>query len=451
MQNEHSIEKKFNLLRWFALLSPIVIGLSALANGWIISSFLESHMFQREAAITRDFVQNILVSDGSLEYLYRPDDAGLKARFNGTIEHFSNVHDLLRANVYSVDKKVLWSTDQAIIGQRFAANEELDDALQGQLIVHSGRIDNSDEKDEHVGLDPGILFYVESYIPIVLPPSGKVVGVVEFYKAPRALTAAIMEGNRQVVIAALLSALGLYACLFWLIRRADRLIERQRARLTEAEAMAVVGELTSSVAHNIRNPLSSIRAAAEMALESPYEDCSEYAKDIVRESERISDRITELLRLSGKGLQKFEQIDVFALLADFVQDYQPTFKMKQQTLEFEGKVETATVFTDRVLLLQAFQSLLSNASEAMEAGGRCSVRLTAPDQKNLLIEFIDGGCGMEAADVEQVFRPFYTTKPKGLGLGLPLARRIIERFGGELNLSSRPGVGTTVSVLLPMG
>lgn len=442
-------DKPFNLLRWFAWLSPLAIGFIALANAWLISSFLNTHLFQREASISRDFVQNILLSDGSLEYFSRPDDGALKSRFSNSIEHLANMRDVQRANIYGADRTVLWSSDPKLIGQQFSANHELDEALMGNLVVHAGDIAGSEEKDEHVGLDPSIRFFVESYIPIVRPSDQRVVGVVELYKAPLALTEAIHEGRLQVGIVALISALTLYVCLFWLIRRADGIIKSQRTQLLETETLAVVGELTSSVAHNIRNPLSSIRSAAELVQTFPHENSSEQASDIIREVDRISRRITELLRLSGKQVQSAEAVDLVSLLRDCVIDHQPAFATRGQQLRLEATGSSATIIADPPLLLQVFHSLLSNAAESMASGGECVLRLSAPDIRHWQVDVMDAGHGLDAKTAAQVFRPFFTTKPQGLGLGLPFARRIVERFGGRLSLISQTDQGTTITLTFP--
>lgn len=441
----------FNLLRWFAWLSPIAIGLIALINAWLISSFLNDHLFQREASVTRDFVQNILLSDGSLDYLSQPENLQLKPRFANSIEHLTNMRDVLRANVYGADRRVIWSTDPKLQGRLFSANDELDDALQGNLVVHAGAIGRSKEKSEHVGLDPSIKYFVESYIPVSRPDNGQVIAVVEIYKAPLALTEAIQEGRLQVAIAAIISALTLYLCLYWIIRRADRIIKQQRVQLLEAETMAVVGELTSSVAHNIRNPLSSIRSAAELIVAYPQENGGEQAADIIREADRISHRITELLRFSGNGAHHLETVDLVQLLIECSADHRQSFGGQDQNLRLETPGHSAHVLADRALLLQVFQSLLSNASEAMNGGGECVITVLDADSRHWQVSIADKGCGISAETAEKAFRPFYTTKPKGLGLGLPLARRIVERFGGSLTLTSEPGAGTTVRINLPKG
>ena len=440
----------FRLLRWFAGLSAVVIVLIAWANAWVVSNFLADHLFQREAAVSRDFVQNVLVSDGSINYLAHPDDPELQRSFHNSIAHLSNMHDVLRANVYGRDKLMLWSTDKSLIGQRFDDNDELVEALQGELVVHSGRITSEERpKSEYAGLSPSAAFFIETYIPVVLPGTGEVVGVVELYKAPLALTEAVQEGEHEVAMAAVVGALALFLSLFWLVRRADRTMREQHTQLLEAETMAAIGELASSVAHNIRNPLASIRSAAELSLESPEDHGAESARDIICDVDRISARITELLRLSRTGASAIQPTDLVALLQDCVADHQNTFRRRQQELVLDSQVAQAVCTVDAHLLQQVLHSVLANASEAMPDAQRCHIRVSELARKTIRIEVSDTGAGITPEVLKEVFRPFFTTKPQGLGLGLPLAKRIVEGFGGQMTIDSQPGVGTTVRIDLP--
>ncbi|MDL2336698.1 MAG: ATP-binding protein [Pseudomonadota bacterium] len=440
----------FRLLRWFAGLSAVVIVLIAVANAWVVSTFLTDQLFQREGAIARDFVQNILVSDGTIDYLRHSDDPTVREHFKNTVTHLGNMRDVLRANVYGTDRTVIWSTNPRLQGQRFTDNDELDAALGGKLMVESGRISRDvHPKPEYVGLSASVKFFVETYIPVFDPNNNQVVGVVELYKAPLALTEAIQEGERQVAIAALGGAVALFLTLFWLIRRADRTMRQQHAKLLEAGTVAALGELASSVAHNIRNPLASIRSSAELSLELPEDHGAECAQDIIREVDRISTRITELLRLSNQGPPVNQPIDVVDLLRACVADHRDTFLRGQKILALESHTPQAVIKADAHLLQQVFDSLLVNAAEAMSAGQRCEVSVSETDRRSVRIEVNDGGAGMAPDVLAQIFRPFFTTKPQGLGLGLPLAKRIVEGLGGTLQIDSRPGKGTTVCIDLP--
>ncbi|MCV2364807.1 HAMP domain-containing histidine kinase [Paucibacter sp. DJ1R-11] len=446
----------FRLTRWFIGLAALVIVLIAVAHVWAISRFLSEQLFQREAATSRDFVQNVLLADGSYAYLERPEDASARERFKGSVLHLSHMPDVLRANVYRRDGQVLWSSNPGLIGQRFADNDELEAAERGELVVHAGRISPDERsKAEHIGLAAAVSFYVETYIP-VLNPAGQVVGVIELYKAPLALTEAIERGRLQVAGMALAGALLLFLSLYGLVRRADHVMQRQHAQLLEGETLAVIGELAASVAHNIRNPLASIRSAAELSLEAPQEHAQESARDILAEVDRISQRISELLRLSSLGSASPERLALWPLLQSCVAEQQAAFQRRGQRLVLgeasEADRTAALIRGDAQLLRSMIESLLSNASEAMVGmaeGAEARIELDRTRRGCWRLRLLDRGQGIAAGQHEQVLRPFYSTKPQGLGLGLPLARRIVERLGGRIWLEPRSGGGTCVCIELP--
>lgn len=438
------------LRRWFALIGGAVIALIALANAWLLSSFLAEQLFQREAEVTRELVQNVLVSDDSIDFLARPDDPALRARFLGSTAHLGNMRDVLRANVYARDRSVLWSSDPQLIGRRFDDNDELDEAMRGELVVHAGSIAEHERgKREYEGLSPAVAYFVETYIPVLRPGGGEVLGVVELYKAPLALTDAIRLGRQRVLALALGGGLLLYLSLFWLVLRAERTMRQQQAQLLEAETLAAMGELAASVAHNIRNPLASIRAAAELALESPAAHATEAAQDIVREVDRISAHVTEMLSLTRADAPSRAPVALERVVHECVQERAAAFERRGQHLVLDGALAPGRVSGDAKLLAQVLLSLLDNASEAMAAGGTCRVRLHEPAPARLRLEVQDDGPGLGNATQEQVFRPFFTTKPRGLGLGLSLARRSVERLGGTLRLVSAAGRGTCAIIELP--
>lgn len=441
----------FKLMRWFGWLSSAVIVGIAVAHAWLISDFLSTQLFQREGELNRDFVQNILVADGSLDYLSNPQDPVLAARFAGTVTHLKNMHDLLRVNIYQTDGTLLWSTDSKLIGNRFPDdNEEFEEALKGEFVVNPVHISEWFlKKKEHVGIDPAIKYFIECYIPVLKPETGKVVGVVEFYRAPVALTRAVEEGRIKVWFVALASALALFGSLYWIVRRADKTIRLQHSRLIETETLAIVGELASSIAHNIRNPLSSIRSSAELALESPREDCTEQARDIIHDADRIGKQLAELLNFSAENIGKTSSVNLADIIERCVNDQRQMFERRRQTVTFSSSATHPIVSTDETLLLQVLHGLMANAAEAMEANGHCQVRLSDEDASALRIEIEDDGVGIAPDIKAQIFRPFFSTKLEGLGLGLAQARKIVERFGGTIEFLDHPGQGAIVKVVLP--
>ena len=265
MANDALTTQPLNLRRRFALTSLAVIVVIALGLGWLLSHMLTQRMLQREGEVTMDFVQNLLTTDKSGGFFSPPEDPALRTRFLGSMEHVTSMREPVRANPYRPDGTVVWSTDKALVGRRYPVNDELDDALKGELVVHSGRLgSNGPAKAEHEGLSVAAPFFVESYIPIRDTPTGQVLGVMEFYKVPAQLNAAIREGLIQLWLACAASAVGLFLSLYWIVARADRTLREQQARLAETQTLATAVELAGAVAHNLRNPLASIRVSAEM-------------------------------------------------------------------------------------------------------------------------------------------------------------------------------------------
>ncbi|MGI9133186.1 MAG: histidine kinase dimerization/phospho-acceptor domain-containing protein, partial [Rhodoferax sp.] len=290
-----------NLRRRFALTSLGVIAAIALGLGWLMSHMLTQRMLQREGEVSMDFVQNLLLTDRSARYLAEAHDPDLRQRFRASMAHIASMNDPVRANAYQTDGTVLWSTDAALVGQRFPVNDELDDALSGHLVVHSGQLGpGKPEKGEHVGLAARTNFYVESYIPIRDPETTQVLGVMELYKVPKQLNAAIREAVLQLWLACAASAAALFVALYWTVARADRVMRDQQAQLTDNQTLATAVELAQAVAHNLRNPLASIRVSAEMMQTGApsAHDYREHCGDIAACVDKADRWITELVRVS---------------------------------------------------------------------------------------------------------------------------------------------------------
>jgi two-component system sensor histidine kinase HydH len=440
----------FNLLRWFSLASLAVIAGIAVLNALVLSDFLTKHMLEREGHVTRDIVQNLLTADGSYAYLDHPENPALAQRFRGTIDHFNAMRDVIRNNVYSREGVMLWSSDPELIGRKFGDNDELDDALKGELVINSGRItDELRKKSEHVGLHPDSDWFVETYIPVRDPEGTRVLGVVEIYKAPAELTAAIAEGRKQVWATAMLGGLLLYVTLYWTVRRGNETIRRQQERLHEGETLSTVGELASSVAHNIRNPLASIRTSAELALDMKGENCAEQARDIMSAVDRIEAWMRELLRFTRQEPGPRAPVDVAALLRKCFNDMARDFERRKLVTQVADDSHGARVNADSMLLEHALHSVVANAVDATPEGGRVEGSVVRNGSGRIQIRIHDTGHGIAPRDLPHVFRPFYTTKPGGFGLGLAQVRRAVERFGGQVKVDSTPGAGTTVTLELP--
>lgn len=444
--------RPFNLTRWFSLLSLLTIATTSAVSGLLLSNFLTSRMLDRDAVLTMEFVQSILLAENAEPYFLDPAAKAKGREMKEAFYHFAQLPHVLRTNVYSRDRVIIWSSDRRLVGKRFERNPELDEALSGRLVTHSGTV----QKEEHVkGEHPLVRStsgnFIETYIPIRDAQTNTVIGAVETYRTPDALFEAIRTGEMLIWASAVAGGAFLYAVLFWIVRRADRTIRQQQQRLVKAETFAVVGEMASAVAHGIRNPLSSIRTSAELALDGEPGPFRQPAQEIITEVDRLEKWVRALLSYSRPLPGSFQQkVALNEVLRESLGNFTLDMDKRRITAKIELQKSVPPIEGDPALLEQVINSLLANALEAMPHNGMLTLSSeVSEDGKHVLVTIADAGAGMVTSELEHIFKPFYTTKPKGLGLGLPLAKRIVERLGGTIAIESAPGAGTRVNLRFP--
>jgi two-component system, NtrC family, sensor histidine kinase HydH len=437
--------RSFNFTRWFAVTSLTCVFAIALVAAQLISQLVTDRLLRRDAEVTMEFVQSVIAADEVAGEFGRAAPPARRAQLEDTFKHIAQIPDVIRANVYGTDRTMLLSTDHQLIGKRFTENEELEDSLRGSLTYESGVM----RKPEHEGIDfpftgKHAAYFIEIYVPI--RDRDNVVGVVELYKTPDALSAAIHDARRLIWMSAVAGGGLLFAALFWIARRADRAMREQQHRLMQSETLAMVGEMAAAVAHAVRNPLAAIRSSAELAVEAG--PSREQAEDIVAEVDRIEGWVRELLGFTRPISGKREPMDTNAVIRASLEQFKRGLK-RDIALDAKLQEPLPTVRGDTALLGQVINSLLANAADAIPVSGQIRVtsRLAA-DGRHVEVDVADNGSGIDAANVDRVFKPFFTTKPRGLGLGLPLARRVLERYGGTLAVASVPGAGATFTVRL---
>jgi signal transduction histidine kinase len=238
--------------------------------------------------------------------------------------------------------------------------------------------------------------------------------------------------------------------------RATEVIRRTQAELADAERLAAVGELASAVAHGIRNPLAGIRASAEMArtdLGAPDGELRESLDEIIGEADRLETRVRTILDFTRPLALETAPGDLGA----FVRRFGEAFRARVPPgvrVEIDVASGLPAVAFDPSALGEVVETIAVNAVEAMRNGGTITVR-TAVEPRNgtgadAVISVADTGPGMDAATRARVFDLFYTTKTSGTGVGLAMAKRLVERQGGTITVESAPGAGATFRVRLPI-
>ncbi len=437
---------RFNLRIWFAVAGSAVIAALTAASALLMSSFLTTTMLDREVAVTQEFLQSIIATDGYGERVFAADDGHANEALVEFAGHLRAMPEILRANLYSTDRRIIWSSEQALTGQRFENNPELEQALSGTLVSEVSRLEGND-KPEHVALAAGATgYFIEAYFP--MRRDGKVVGVVELYKVPAALETAISRGDRIIEGSAALAGLILFATLYWIVRRGALQIQRQQADLLHLDALAAVGQMASAIAHSLSNPLAGIRRSAELlCLEHP--NARPAPDDIIGEVDRLTEYVRELMEYARNDAMSLQRVDPLDVVCGTLTRQRAALDRARLEVTIDDKRRVhRPVEVDPPMLGQAMASIVTNAIEASPRGGRLHIALSDPDGRHTEISFTDSGRGIPTALLARVSDPFFTTKELGLGLGLALARRIVERFNGSLDILSPEHSGAVMRISL---
>jgi len=237
-----------------------------------------------------------------------------------------------------------------------------------------------------------------------------------------------------------------------LLLRDLREIRDLQERVRRSERLASLGRLAAGVAHEIRNPLSSIRGFAQFFQNrfKGQEKEQEYAAVMVREVDRLNRVITELLDFARPKEPHRESHNLQEILEQTLKVLEPELAGRNIGVEKKLDASLPRILADRDQLSQAFLNLMLNALESMEGEGKLRISLESEGASALTISIADTGKGIPPEDLERVFEPFFSTKRKGTGLGLAIVHQIVENHKGQIRVESREGEGTTFRITLPI-
>ncbi len=227
-------------------------------------------------------------------------------------------------------------------------------------------------------------------------------------------------------------------------------LHEYQQRLIETERLATAAQLTASIAHEIKNPLTSLKLAAEILHEFLKDDpaLARRADLIFKETLRL-EKILENMRAKTRKIEIIRRkVDLNTITREVVEVAIPQFESRKQKLRLELAQEPLWVEVDPEKIKQVLWNLLNNALEATPEGGEVIVK-TLSGEKGYEICIEDTGPGVPEEKIKDLFRPFYTTKLSGTGLGLTISRQIILFHGGELILENRSQGGARARVILP--
>ncbi len=217
----------------------------------------------------------------------------------------------------------------------------------------------------------------------------------------------------------------------------------------ESEKLKAIGEIAASVAHEVRNPMTSISGFVQMMNNDPANPYRAYTEIMYTEINRIDLIVSEFLVLSKPNLKKFNKFFIEQTLRDVLVMFEPEFTQRSIVYESHIPANTAMISGNEDGMKQVFINLLKNACEALVDNGFISVTLTRQDN-SVLITIHDNGPGMDQHTLDNLYKPFFTTKQEGTGLGMMISKKVIVDQGGTMNVSSTVNTGTTIVIALPL-
>lgn len=446
----------------FAVHSFVCIAIMTAALWLLVSNYLIAQILDREwlatAQIVRADVRKFLE-----EYDFKAKDRkSVGHKFASLLDHMRLTPEIVRFRVYNSKGVVIWSDDRSMVGKSFAEKPEIQRALAGQVIANRSAAARGAR-----GIRANAAI-VEVYVPVYSENNRELLGVFETHRRTDSILQAVAEARAVVLIGALGGGLLLYLSLFAIVRRAAQQIDEQKknllrmqSQLVVSQRMAAVGEMAAAVAHGIGNPLSSIRAAAQVALlEAEAQKqagadgkMTETLQSIMRQVDRVQKRMQGLLNFAKPLEPHAVALEVNDLLQDVVETLRPRFDNAEVIAHLEFDENLPKALSDASHLEQVFMGLITNALEATPRGGSVTVRTravgAAGDGRGVRVFIEDTGEGIPVENRDRVFEPFFTTKPHGTGIGLPLAKKFVERNGGSIKICDVSPPGTRIEVTLP--
>jgi two-component system, NtrC family, sensor histidine kinase HydH len=453
--------------RQFALLSLLTIGASTLLFGTALGYFAERSILEREWASTSALVQT------AARFHLRPGDftprggaatpAGAPSddaadRFEELTRQVRMLPEILRLVVYDARGGRLW-VDTERAAPAAEAGTWVTAALAGEPRVRLAPRRGTEREQVLV------------YVPITFPGEGRVAGVVEAHVDGSRVLTSVRQARLVLWGLALASGAALYLALYgivWrasrrlraqhaaLVRRADDLaraneeLRRVQQQLVTAERFAAFGEITAAVAHGLGNPLAAIRGQAQVALlDAPDGPVRTHLQRVVAATDRLAERMRALLQYGRPVEQRQVLTALDGAVTAALESVRPRCAAAGIRLDVQVPAELPKVRLDPARFEEALSCLLGNAIDAMSTGG--SLRVVAHPDGAGAVELVveDSGPGIPAAALARVFEPFFTTKADGTGLGLAVARKLLEGGGGRLRLVSEPNRGTRAVITLP--
>lgn len=462
-------KNRFRLVKFFAYTSFIILIISSFILSTVISqraTKILMNAYEDHALLIAKNLNHQVFHYFNIPIRYRYGSISLREREQfdlmdrivRTTIHSFNVETV---NIYDVNKGVIaYSTDKDMIGLTGRGGVGYKAALKGKL--SSGLLSGEPSIFQSWFIDFAKEKKLRTFIPFDAEPPFTYIGILGVFELTQDLTKEYESVSkfRYLIFGVSLGIMILIFLALLLVVRKAEITLRKRAeeqklledQLNQSERLAVLGEMVAGVSHEIKNPLGIIRSTAELLTEklesNPIQ--KKLSSIIIDESCRLNDIVTDFLDFARPEvpiLQDSHLEDIFYRIFTFLQ---PELNKKGIILNKEYLDNRQFIIkSDPGLLYRAFLNIFINAIQSINNGGKINIAIKE-ENKNYQINIQDTGTGISKNNIKKIFNPFFTTKDKGSGLGLPIVKKIIEGHNGTIWIKSEIGEGTSVFVSLPV-
>lgn len=462
----------FELVKYFAFTSLLLILIASFLLSWMISINAKTVLLQRSEAYSRLFADNLnrqVFLQFVLPTVVRYGRIALseQAQFERLDQIVRNITRGMRIDAVTIfdsrQNMIAYSTNVELMGKRDMGGLEYQKALKGEntsVLITGGSL---------FSLFPGadaVYGTLRTYVPFrqenrLGEHTGEIMGVIEIVQDLSEDLGAIISLQGRVIVLSLSIMSILFTILSLIVVRANRIMakraeERLRLeeQLNEAQRLASLGKMVAAVSHEIKNPLGIVRSTAEILgnrISKVAPGNEHLAGIIVEETSRLDRIVREFLDFARPREARRVQYSLNAVVDRVLRFMEPEFKQKSVRVRTSLDPDLAEILMDSEQIYQVVFNVVFNAVQAMPEGGDIVLR-TGPGREPLTVslEITDTGVGITPEKIEQIFSPFYTDKNRGTGLGLAIARNIVEKHEGTIMVESQAGEGSTFIVTLPV-
>lgn len=462
--------KPFKLVKYFTFTSLIVILFSSLALSMVIAHRAETVLLKKSEDYALLMAENLnhqvflqFIVPAALQFgqVIQLRNKVLFDRLDQVVRNTLHSFSVETVNIFDREHNVIfYSFDKELLGKKGLGGIDYQQALLGKsrsrLIRRGAFWDITFGAPRESDLRTYVPLRAEKPLSNI---EGPILGVFEIVQDLSEDYRTISDFKHRIIVTSVAIMGALFLILRHVVKRGEEIIKNRaqerlllKEKLSDAQRLASLGEMVAGISHEIRNPLGIISSTAELLKQnlarSDPED--QLADVIVQEANRLNSIVTDFLNFARPQAPHLIPCKVDEVIDNNLTFLAPEINKKGYQIHRRFATDIPEIEADPGLLYQAFLNILINAMQSMPEGGVIYIELSA--RKHILtISFADEGGGIPDETLNKIWEPFFTTKDKGSGLGLPIVKKIIEGHGGIIEIQNGREKGAKVTITLPLG